>query len=342
MNNYVENRISWIDNAKGIGILLVMLGHTRGIFGHSNFIYSFHMPLFFFLSGYLLSSDSLKLSLISFVRKLHFKIIIPYLFFWVISYLYWFPINRIRSNNSMRLYDPFIGILYGINEYLYPNVVLWYFTCLFVTYLIFYSYYKIIGKKYFLIIVAILSLGAAYVFNLNTSSIVRLPWNLDVALVVVFFFALGYFCKKNNIINKLAYGGYAYNIIGFLLCSVVLYFTAKWNGTVFVSSANFQNPIIFFIATHIGIMMVIYVSHLIPQNKYCEWLSTSTMILFPLHQLFYSMFTGIGLFIFRLPHTFNTLPLIDILYLVLAIIFSIPVAFILKRYFPWTIGIRCG
>lgn len=40
-----------IDIMKGIGILLVMLGHFVDGFAHT-FIYSFHMPLFFVLAGY--------------------------------------------------------------------------------------------------------------------------------------------------------------------------------------------------------------------------------------------------------------------------------------------------
>ena len=57
-------RISWIEQAKGLGILLVVFGHAwRGVEASGlaippnifqavdNAIYAFHMPLFFFLSG---------------------------------------------------------------------------------------------------------------------------------------------------------------------------------------------------------------------------------------------------------------------------------------------------
>lgn len=51
------NRIEWVDIAKGIAILLVVLGHTGLAVGSARyldaFIYSFHLPLFFVLSGYL-------------------------------------------------------------------------------------------------------------------------------------------------------------------------------------------------------------------------------------------------------------------------------------------------
>lgn len=65
-------RIGWIDRAKGIAIVLVVLGHVlgggtaRGWFGDGHaarlvyqYIYLFHMPLFFLISG-MLSIDSMR------------------------------------------------------------------------------------------------------------------------------------------------------------------------------------------------------------------------------------------------------------------------------------------
>ena len=47
-----DNRIEWVDEAKGIGIILVMLGHCYLNWNFCFWFYSFHMPLFFILSGY--------------------------------------------------------------------------------------------------------------------------------------------------------------------------------------------------------------------------------------------------------------------------------------------------
>ena len=59
----VTQRISWIDNAKALGIISVFYGHIvikifatypiPAAFLQIKLIYSFHMPLFFLLSGYL-------------------------------------------------------------------------------------------------------------------------------------------------------------------------------------------------------------------------------------------------------------------------------------------------
>ncbi len=55
----VQNQLDWVLIAKGIGIILVVVGHfipesSPGYWlTFRRFVYSFHMPLFFLLSGYL-------------------------------------------------------------------------------------------------------------------------------------------------------------------------------------------------------------------------------------------------------------------------------------------------
>ena len=59
MNSEVKsNRLQWADAARGIAILLVLFGHTCPPPYTTAFIYAFHMPLFFFLSGLFMSYDT--------------------------------------------------------------------------------------------------------------------------------------------------------------------------------------------------------------------------------------------------------------------------------------------
>lgn len=57
-----NNRVRYIDAAKGLGILLVMLGHSISRLGQpvNTFILSFHMPLFFFVAGLLFYSRNIE------------------------------------------------------------------------------------------------------------------------------------------------------------------------------------------------------------------------------------------------------------------------------------------
>ena len=57
----MQNNNSLISFMQTFGIILVVLGHSTYQLGHAGhvpavcqWLYSFHMPLFFFLSGYLL------------------------------------------------------------------------------------------------------------------------------------------------------------------------------------------------------------------------------------------------------------------------------------------------
>ena len=69
-----KKRIEWVDVAKGYGILLVMLGHLQMPEIQVS-IYSFHMPLFFFLSGFVFSP---KTSFKEFVKGKIRRIVLPY------------------------------------------------------------------------------------------------------------------------------------------------------------------------------------------------------------------------------------------------------------------------
>ncbi len=53
----MDKREYWLDIAKSIGIFLVVLGHTSINENLKIFIYSFHMPLFFLISGFLFKTN---------------------------------------------------------------------------------------------------------------------------------------------------------------------------------------------------------------------------------------------------------------------------------------------
>lgn len=55
-------RIGYIDTAKAVGIILVFMGHCSNVVSIPylhNFIYSFHMPLFFVLAGWFIKENTI-------------------------------------------------------------------------------------------------------------------------------------------------------------------------------------------------------------------------------------------------------------------------------------------
>lgn len=57
-------RVQYIDRLKGLAIILVVMGHIFGFNqpedGINTFIYTFHMPLFMFLSGLVISAPPIS------------------------------------------------------------------------------------------------------------------------------------------------------------------------------------------------------------------------------------------------------------------------------------------
>lgn len=71
------SRILYIDAAKGIGMLLVILGHTTDCSGLMRGIYSFHMPLFFLCSGMTFSFSENGREFVSRIGKSARRLLLP-------------------------------------------------------------------------------------------------------------------------------------------------------------------------------------------------------------------------------------------------------------------------
>ncbi|MES2354982.1 MAG: acyltransferase [Pseudomonadota bacterium] len=90
--NVNARRLEWVDCAKGIGILLVVYGHlgrgalSAGLTANADamllidsLIYSFHMPLFFFLAGFSFRKSSEKRDTWQFISGKVGSLLYPYL-----------------------------------------------------------------------------------------------------------------------------------------------------------------------------------------------------------------------------------------------------------------------
>lgn len=76
----MKQRIEELDITKAIGIIMVVVGHTQLPTFMSNFIWSFHMPLFYIISGIILSQKKYTSFKLFLTRKIR-TLIIPYIIF---------------------------------------------------------------------------------------------------------------------------------------------------------------------------------------------------------------------------------------------------------------------
>lgn len=333
-------RICWIDNAKAIGIILVLFGHTQGIdLMVKKIIYSFHLPLFFFLSGYVLKEKYLLVGYKEYLVKNFRAIIIPYLSFWVLSYLYWIVHGIFQKQFNLyaisTLLKPFQGLLYGTGESLNNNNVLWYFTCWFCTVNFFFWVYRLNNVLKISLLVILGALGPLLPGLIGF----RLPWNMEVACTGLVFFAAGHFFSTADYaklsLNRLR----PWLLVLFLALAQTLSITQ--NTTVNLNTMQFGNLFYYYLGAFSGIFLAIVLSLQIPQNKPMDWISRNTIVLFPLHIILFSVFTGIGVLLLNFPPDFNEKSTIScFVYTFCAIIACIPISYLIRNLTPWMIGIK--
>lgn len=181
-------RVPLYDNLKAVGIILVVLGHVTVNHGFGKFIYSFHMPLFFFISGMLYKPKE------RYALKLARSLLWPYLVFAVLSFLYWAVLEvRFRPipDGTGRV-EQFVGIFWpvpqGEQAYL-MNIVLWFLPALYLCSNAYhYALRRIDSAKGRLAVVALL------VVMLQFAEL-SLPLCIPQALCALPFFALGHIVK---------------------------------------------------------------------------------------------------------------------------------------------------
>ena len=190
----VSEREHVFDIMKGIGIFLVVLGHVVrtceiGPFSLPSFIYSFHMPLFFFVSGMLYHERN------HFLKNISIKLGVPYISFAFLSYAYWFFFeSKYRSATDVDSLVQFTNIFFPMNIYggYAFNVVLWFLPALFFCSVLFYLFSKICkGRLLFLMFFILLVVIYDSLFYK-----VFIPFYIPQAMCAIPFFAMGYVFQR--------------------------------------------------------------------------------------------------------------------------------------------------
>ena len=179
-------RIKWIDVAKCFGIFAIYLGHFATQAGQAyQFVFYYHVALFFFLSGCLDYYDK-EQNIIDYIVKKFKVIMIPFFVFSVLSIV----LLSIQNNLSLlEIKDLILLMCNGSVRNTFFAQSLWFLPCLFLMQIIF----KILKKiKYKYLILAI----CFSLFILTSSNLFpNIPswsYNLDSALYYIVFFAIGY------------------------------------------------------------------------------------------------------------------------------------------------------
>jgi len=336
-NQTMENkRIDWIDTAKGIGIFLVVLGHNSIPPVVFSYFFSFHMPLFFFLSGFLFSSAA-NLNFQDFFLKKTKTLLAPYLFLGFLVYSYWLAVVQKFSLANSDLLKPLADLLYGSVHLDTIFTPLWFLLSLFLTELFFFIIVKKF-PKFYLIPVLVLSLIG---FLTTFGAFKNLPWSVNTSLIALIFFGLGYYLKNNSkdLINNLTKNRLVVLItIIFLLMSVWFFYL---NGTIDMLNNHYQNYLYFVLSAFGGIGIILVISQLIPNSKVVNFVGKNSLIILALHSIGISLGRSlIGLIekITSITFTDEKSMLFGLFYSMFAILIITPVIYLINNYLPWIIG----
>lgn len=216
-----RNRIEFIDIAKCIAIIMVVLGHTatNDELLSSNLdliyriLYSIHMPLFFFLTGMSIRPKRLQFlkAWKDFLHKMILTIVIPYLV-WALIYC------QFSIDNTGR-------ILYGSWEMLGKAgsmTSLWYLSCLFIARIMtagiitMKEHFHVGGIKALLVPSALCMIIGVVLPKIE----IGYPWELQVAFVATGFILLGIIFRIDIIELSVQKGWVLFSL---LLGSVLFY-----------------------------------------------------------------------------------------------------------------------
>ncbi|MDY3250490.1 MAG: acyltransferase [Candidatus Choladocola sp.] len=273
-----NTRIDWLDMAKGYGMLLVMFSHL-GIGKYKVWIYTFHMPLFFFLSGFVFST---KYDFKTFFKRKCKAILVPYFALGIPMVLFKIMEDTVQSGVLRREFAVTVFLKFLIQK---RYLTLWYIACLFFLNLIFYIILKICKKLSVTAIVVLLALllGLEY-YKIGGPA---LPWNIDVCLTGLSFFFCGYVLKiyypklKEKMSIKIS-------VLCLCVCVLVNIAFGYWGRQIsgagmemFKSKYGF--PPFSFLSAFAGIFCVVLISHYFT-NRLIKYIGRNSLLYYAWHQ----------------------------------------------------------
>lgn len=279
-------RKSWIDIARGIGLLLVLYGHVLGSDETRFFIYSFHIPLFFFLSG-MVFKEAHTLSFSRFIIKNAKQILIPYILFAFLTYIYWLRIIEPTEQHNILSDIQGIFLANGDFPHLEFNAPLWFLPCFFVTKVLYGFYLRLFNNKT-MYIPLILSGITGYLFGRLLPD-TQLPFSLEIAFTTVVFFGLGHQLRQHNTGRKVLQHKPLLLSIGLITLTYVLAFLnfTLSERQVDTRINQFNNIFLYYSASFSGIFSVIACSYGLRKNALLEFIGKKTMVLFVWHYPLY-------------------------------------------------------
>jgi len=271
--NQTGNRTTNIDFFKGVLIILVISGHVlQGKMDESilrTLIYSFHMPLFIGISGFLFNEEKVsRFSFIELVNKYWLRVIMP----WIIAVIIYYILFGIQHNYT---------ILRFIKSLIHPFYHLWYIPGFISWIVLTWCLKKLKLNNSVILLIALLisvisEILKCYPEIYKNYGII----NSGIELILYtfrpyfyFFFVFGLLFKHLEL-KKPTMPEYIFPLLFF--ASVIFLF---YNPNTVISVLNF----FLFNSFLLSLILKISVNNLIPDNKNIEWIGINSLGIYLYH-----------------------------------------------------------
>lgn len=204
-----QNRIDYIDVFRAFGILLMIMGHVYFGSLFDKWIHVFHMPMFFFISGYFFKDEKF----FALIKKRSKTLLLPYAIFGIFHILiYFISIGRVDMhafylffiNNVAESGIPIAGALWFLTAMFFSEIIYW-----FVNHFSHSDIFKLILSLF------VATLGMIFATYLPF----RLPLALDAGMVGVGLYQFGNLIK--NRFNKVLELNIFISIVGIVVFSIL-------------------------------------------------------------------------------------------------------------------------
>lgn len=283
MNN-ISKRVKYIDIAKGITILLTIIGHTISQGFKRQLIFSFHMPLFIVTSGIFYKERTI----IDEIKKVFKNLFLPYIC-WLFIYLMVIYFRGIGQQHDflgvivqflklvlLSCCSPTPGKL-GLDTNNIGGVGSLWFIPMLALLRITFSIIKKITKdnEKMLLYTILLCSFLGYALGIKQY---YLPFNYDIALYSLIFYYFGYYYGKHKISDKM---NWKEIILIFLIWIIGTNFA--WNELVIR-----RYPMFSIITACSGCLLIFELSKIIEKKfkgKILKWYGENTLNILGCHQL---------------------------------------------------------
>ena len=249
----MNNRRDDIDYARGIAMLLIVIGHTPDLNSIVvKVLYSFHVPLFFIITGMLIAytrseNKSWKYIIIGMIKR----IVIP-MSVWEIftDVMYCFTGK-----------DALVNLLKNTMQLDFNLGVLWFLPCTMFAQIVVIASEKALKDNDF---------RGKYFFILSVSMIagIMCPWiRLKRCLIAIAFLEVGLLYEKYFKYSKKALG----------VCAIIWAITMCLNSKVDLSAGLLGNPFFYILHSTCGSFVIIMLCKYIRNNNVLKWIGQNTI-----------------------------------------------------------------